>query len=54
MNEVPEGGENIDQKAVEVLPGDTPESLQRGVMEQAEWILLPRAVEHAAALIQNS
>ena len=54
VNEIPEGGEIIDQKAVEVLPGDTPESLQRRVMEQAEWILLPRAVEHVAALIQNS
>ena len=54
VNEIPDGGEIIDQKAVEVLPGDTPETLQRRVMEQAEWILLPRAVEHAAALIQNS
>ena len=54
VNEIPDGGEIIDQKAVEVLPGDNPESLQRRVMEQAEWILLPRAVEHVAALIQNS
>ena len=54
VNEIPDGGEIIDQKAVEVLPGDTPETLQRRVMEQAEWILLPRAVEHVAALIQNS
>ena len=54
VNEIPDGGEIIDQKAVEVLPGDTPEALQRRVMEQAEWILLPRAVEHVAALIQNS
>ena len=54
VNEIPDGGEIIDQKAVEVLPGDTPEILQRRVMEQAEWILLPRAVEHVAALIQNS
>ena len=54
VNEIPDGGEIIDQKAVEVLPGDTPESLQRRVMEQAEWILLPRVVEHVAALIQNS
>jgi phosphoribosylglycinamide formyltransferase-1 len=37
-------GPIISQKAVEVLPGDTPESLQRRVMEQAEWILLPQAV----------
>jgi len=45
VNEIPDGGEIIAQKAVEVLPGDTPEALQRRVMEQAEWILLPRAVE---------
>ena len=40
-----DGGEILYQKAVEVLPGDTPEVLQRRVMEQAEWILLPKAVE---------
>ena len=45
VNEIPDGGEIIAQKAVEVLPGDTPETLQRRVMEQAEWILLPRAAE---------
>ena len=45
VNEVPDGGRIIAQKAVEVLPGDTPETLQRRVMEQAEWVLLPRAVE---------
>ena len=45
VNEIPDGGEIILQKAVEVLPGDTPEILQRRVMEQAEWILLPRAAE---------
>ncbi|MCI6434590.1 MAG: phosphoribosylglycinamide formyltransferase [Clostridiales bacterium] len=45
VNEVPDGGEIIAQKAVEVLPGDTPEILQRRVMEQAEWILLPQAAE---------
>ena len=45
VNEVPDGGEIILQKPVEVLPGDTPEVLQRRVMEEAEWILLPRAVE---------
>lgn len=38
-------GPIILQKAVEVLPEDTPETLQRRVMEQAEWILLPRAVQ---------
>ena len=45
VNEVPDGGEIILQKAVEVLPGDTPETLQRRVMEQAEWLLLPQAAE---------
>ena len=45
VNEIPDGGEIILQKAVEVEAGDTPETLQRRVMEQAEWILLPRAVE---------
>ena len=45
VNEIPEGGEIIAQKAVEILPGDTPEILQRRVMEQAEWILLPQALE---------
>lgn len=44
VNEVPDGGEILLQKAVEVLPGDTPEVLQRRVMEQAEWKLLPKAV----------
>lgn len=44
VNAEPDGGPIILQKAVEILPGDTPESLQRRVMEQAEWILLPRAV----------
>ena len=45
VNHIPDGGEIIAQKAVEVLPGDTPEILQRRVMEQAEWILLPQAME---------
>ena len=53
VNEIPDGGEIIAQKAVEVLPGDTPEILQRRVMEQAEWVLLPRAVEQVSAYIQN-
>ena len=43
VNEVTDGGSIILQKAVDVLPGDTPETLQRRVMEQAEWELLPRA-----------
>lgn len=45
VNEIPDGGEILLQKAVEVLPDDTPETLQRRVMEQAEWLLLPRAAE---------
>ncbi len=44
VNEVCDGGPIILQKAVEVLPEDTPETLQRRVMEQAEWSLLPQAV----------
>lgn len=49
VNEIPDGGEIIDQKAVYVEEGDTPEILQRRVMEQAEWIILPRAVEKVSA-----
>ena len=48
VNEIADGGEIILQKAVDVLPGDTPEALQRRVMEQAEWIILPQAAEIAA------
>ena len=48
VNEIPDGGDIIAQKAVEVLPGDTPEVLQRRVMEQAEWLLLPQALEDVA------
>ena len=44
VNEIPDGGEIILQKAVEIEAGDTPETLQRRVMEQAEWKLLPEAV----------
>lgn len=51
VNEIPDGGRIIAQKAVEVLPGDSPESLQRRVMEQAEWIILPQAAESVAAHI---
>lgn len=54
VNEIPDGGEILAQKAVEVLPGDTPELLQRRVMEQAEWVILPRTVEQVAAgLVQE-
>ena len=49
VNEIPDGGEIIAQKAVNIEPGDTPEILQRRVMEQAEWILLPQAAEIVCA-----
>lgn len=45
VNEIPDGGKILLQKAVNVLDGDTPEILQKRVMEQAEWILLPQAAE---------
>lgn len=51
VNEIPDGGEIIAQKAVEILPGDTSEILQRRVMEQAEWLLLPQAAETVCASI---
>ena len=54
VNEIPDGGEIIAQKAVEVLPGDTPEVLQRRVMEEAEWILLPRATEQVSREIREA
>lgn len=54
VNEIPDGGEIIAQKAVEVLDGDTPEILQRRVMEQAEWVILPQAVEKISCRIINS
>ena len=48
VNEIPDGGRIIAQKAVEIAEDDTPETLQRRVMEQAEWILLPKAAEEVA------
>lgn len=51
VNEIPDGGEIILQKAVDILPGDTPEVLQKRVMEQAEWKLLPAAAELVCAEI---
>ena len=53
VNEIPDGGEIIAQKAVEIQPGDTPETLQRRVMEQAEWVLLPQAAEIVCAGMKN-
>ena len=54
VNEIPDGGEIIAQKAVAVEPGDTPKTLQRRVMEQAEWILLPQAAELVSERIRRS
>ena len=51
VNEIPDGGEIIAQKAVYIQPGDTAEILQRRVMEQAEWILLPQAAEAVCAAL---
>ena len=53
VNQIPDGGEILFQQPVPVEPGDTPEVLQRRVMEQAEWILLPRAAELVSAQIQK-
>ena len=49
VNEIPDGGQIIAQKAVYIEENDTPETLQRRVMEQAEWILLPQAAETVCA-----
>jgi len=48
VNEIPDGGRILLQKAVEVKDGDTPECLQKRVMEEAEWIILPQGVEMLA------
>ena len=53
VNEIPDGGKIIAQKAVYIEEGDTPEILQRRVMEQAEWILLPQAAEKVCADLQK-
>ena len=53
VNEIPDGGRIIAQKAVEIQAGDTPEILQKRVMEQAEWILLPQAVEMVSAAMMK-
>lgn len=53
VNEIPDGGRIIAQKAVAIQPGDTPEILQKRVMEEAEWILLPQAVETVSASIRK-
>ncbi len=53
VNEIPDGGRILAQKAVEIQEGDTPEVLQKRVMEQAEWILLPQAVEKVSAAMMK-
>ena len=54
VNEIPDGGRILLQKAVDILPDDTAEILQRRVMEQAEWILLPQAAEMLCKQISES
>jgi phosphoribosylglycinamide formyltransferase-1 len=54
VNEIPDGGRILLQKAVEILPSDTAESLQKRVMEQAEWVLLPQAAELLCEQITKS
>ncbi|MBR5528860.1 MAG: phosphoribosylglycinamide formyltransferase [Oscillospiraceae bacterium] len=53
VNEIPDGGKIILQKAVEIEEGDTPEILQKRVMEQAEWKILPAAVEIVSKQLQR-
>lgn len=53
VNEIPDGGKIIMQQAVEIREGDTPEVLQRRVMEEAEWKILPRSVEKVSKEIQE-
>ena len=53
VNEIPDGGQILLQKAVEIREGDTPEILQRRVMEEAEWLLLPKATAMVATRIKN-
>ena len=54
VNEIPDGGEIIMQKAVEIKEGDTPEILQKRVMEEAEWIILPLSTEKISKEIKES
>ncbi len=54
VNEIPDGGEIVLQKAVSILEGDTPEILQRRVMEEAEWQILPAATEQVSAEIASN
>ncbi len=54
VNSIPDGGPILAQKAVQVLPEDTPESLQQRVMREAEWILLPECCEQTAVRLLES
>ena len=54
VNEIPDGGKIILQKAVDILPEDTPETLQKRVMENAEWIILPRAAQIVSSEISRN
>ena len=54
MNEIPDGGKIIYQKAIDILDDDTPETLQKRVMENCEWILLPKAAEKVSAEIMEN
>lgn len=53
VNEIPDGGQIIMQKAVEILDGDTPEILQQRVMREAEWIILPASLEKVAKKLRE-
>ena len=53
VNEIPDGGKIIAQKAVEIMDDDTPQTLQKRVMQEAEWILLSRATEKLAAELKG-
>ena len=53
VNEIPDGGRIIMQKAVEIKENDTPEALQKRVMENAEWIILPAAAEKVCKEIKE-
>ncbi|MBD5093495.1 MAG: phosphoribosylglycinamide formyltransferase [Subdoligranulum sp.] len=53
VNEIPDGGRILLQKAVEVLPDDTPETLQKRVMAEAEWKLLPQALDELTAALDD-
>ena len=54
VNEIPDGGKIIYQKAIDILDDDTPQSLQKRVMENCEWILLPKAAEKVSKEIIES